>query len=346
MQWAILKNEYDNNHHHWEKACSKLNQNCEIIDLTKEDWLKKIKDFNYDGYLTCPPGRESLYKSLYDERIYIIAKVMKKYCYPSYDEIKIHENKRYLSYWLSANNIPHPRTFVFYDKVEALSFIKDYKLPIVAKFNIGASGKGVKIFYDKLSIYKYLDAAFNKGIRQNWGPNIKMGSFRERLLKLLLHPSRILNRIQVYTKVFNEIQRGYVIFQEYIPHKYEWRIVKIGESFFGHQKIKTGEKASGTKGIDYVLPDEKQLTFVKSLCDEYGFNSMAVDAFEDNDGNLIINELQTIFGHVQSYICEKEGKPGRLIYTNTGWNFEEGMFNTNLSYDLRLESAIKLLSIK
>jgi len=58
---------------------------------------------------------------------------------------------------------------------------------------------------------------------------------------------------------------------------------------------------------------------------------------------LLINELQAIFGHVQSYICEKNGKPGRLIYKKNKWQFEEGVFNSNLSYDLRIENAIALL---
>lgn len=346
MKWAILKNEFDDNHIYWEKACIKLNQDFNIIDLTRADWLQKINEVRYDGFLTCPSGRESLYKNLYDERIYIINKVLHKFCYPSFDEIKIHENKKFLSYWLSAKNLPHPITKVFYNKSEALSFINDCELPIVAKFNIGASGKGVKIFHNKINLQKYIKEAFDKGIKQNWGPNFRMGNFKSRLKKVLLNPSHIKNRIQVYKKSFNEVQKGFIIFQEFIPHEFEWRIVRIGESFFGHKKIKTGEKASGTKGINYELPNEQQLTFVKNLCEKYDFNSMAVDAFEDSNGNLLINELQTIFGHVQSYICEKDGKPGRLIYNNDGWKFEEGMFNTNLSYDLRLKNALSLLNNK
>ena len=37
-----------------------------------------------------------------------------------------------------------------------------------------------------------------------------------------------------------------------------------------------------------------------------------------------------------------DGKPGRYINTNDKWVFEEGMFNTNHSCDLRLEHALEL----
>ena len=70
---------------------------------------------------------------------------------------------------------------------------------------------------------------------------------------------------------------------------------------------------------------------------------MAVDLFEDGKGGYLINELQCIFGHVQKFICQKNGKPGRYRFTGNDWIFEEGMFNTNLSYDIRLEHALSLL---
>jgi hypothetical protein len=45
---------------------------------------------------------------------------------------------------------------------------------------------------------------------------------------------------------------------------------------------------------------------------------------------------------VQDHILEVDGKPGRYIFQDGQWVFEEGMFNSNESYDLRLEVALKL----
>lgn len=343
MLFGILQNEFDDNHKHWMLACKKFNQEYQIIDLTRNNWLDLINNAKFDAFLSCPSARESIFKKLYDERIYIINKVMNKFVYPDFNEISIHENKKYFSYWLKANDIPHPKTDVFYYRKEAMEFIENCTLPIVAKINIGASGKGVQIFRDIEAAKSYIDQAFSNGIRQNWGPNMQMGGYGSRLLKLIKNPRKITKRITVYKKLYNEIQKGFVIFQEYVPHNYEWRIVKIGNSFFGHQKVKQGDKASGTKGIDYVLPPNYILDFVNILCFQNKFNSMSIDLFEDGKGGVLVNEMQTIFGHVQDYICEKNGIPGRILLQNKEWVFDPGNFNTNLSYDLRLEHALSLL---
>lgn len=343
MNFAILKNEYSDSHLNWEKACNQLNVKSTIIDITKNDWLTNINKEQFDGYLACPAGRESLFKSLYDERIYILSKVLNKFVYPSYEEIIIHENKKFLSYWLKANNVPHPETKVFYYKKEAEDFIKTAKFPVVGKISIGASGKGVSVLKTKKEAESYIEQAFTSGLRQNWGPNLKMGGYGSRILKILKNPKRIKSRLNAYKTMYNEIQKGFIILQEYIQHDFEWRIVKIGESFFAHQKIKQGDKASGTKGINYKLPSEELLNFCNQICEKHNFNSIAIDLFEDTEKGPLINEMQCIFGHVQDYICEKNNKPGRLLLINNKWVFEEGLFNNNLSYNLRLENAINIL---
>lgn len=346
MVFGILKNEFDDNYVYWENACRSNGHDYRIIDLTKNDWVENINSMNYDGFLSCPSSHQSLFKSLYDERIFILYISLNKFVYPNYFEISLHENKKFLSYWLRANNVPHPKTDVFYYKDEANAFATNTELPIVAKMNIGASGKGVNIFRNKEDVGNYIDKAFTSGIRQNWGPNLKMGGLSYRLKKLIKEPSRIRKRLTAYRNTYNEIQKGFVIFQEYVPHEYEWRVVKIGASFFGHQKVKQGDKASGTKGIDYVVPPAKLLDFVENLCDKHNFNSMSIDLFEDGNGGYLVNEMQTIFGHVQDYICEKDGKPGRFLKINKEWIFEPGNFNTNLSYDLRFNDALTLLKSK
>ena len=345
MKFIILKNEFDDGHLNWASACSKHGVEYKIIDATKHSWLEDI--FNESGvtaYLTCPPGRQALYKELYDEKIYILNKVLDLFVYPSYDEISVHENKKYLSYWLKANDLPHPSTLIFYNKKDAYNYIENTSMPIVAKMSIGASGKGVKVLTTRNIAEKYVKDIFGKGVRSAWGPNLKMGNFSNRLANIIKNPNRLKNRIQVYNMVYNEVQKGFCIFQEYITHEYEWRVVKIGDSYFGHKKVKQKNKASGTKGIIYDAPSEELLAFVENLCDRFGFNSMAVDLFEDGKGGYLINELQCIFGHVQEYICEKDGKPGRFMKRNGSWNFEKGFFNSNLSYDLRLSNVIELAS--
>lgn len=344
MYFVILANETEDAHLYWVASCEKYNAIFRVVELIKNNWISEIKKSTNSFFLACPSSSLSYFKTLYDERIYIISKVMGLPVYPSYEEIVIHENKKMLSYWLQANNLPHPKTFIFYNKTDSTRYIRNSEPPFVSKINIGASGHGVDIFRKKSDAINYIHRAFsNIGLTPKTGPNLNMGMWGSRIKNVIFDPSYIFKRISKYKQIGNDTQKHFVIFQEYTLHSFEWRIVKIGKSYFGHQKVKQGDKASGTKGIDYIVPPEDLLFFVKDLCEKYSFNCMAVDLFEDGDGGYLINEMQTVFGHVQSYICSKNGKPGRFCFTNGKWVFEEGMFNTNLSYDLRLENVFEML---
>ena len=59
MKLAILKNEFDEGHLNWKKACEKNNIQFKVIDITSHDWLNYIESENYDGFLTCPSARET-----------------------------------------------------------------------------------------------------------------------------------------------------------------------------------------------------------------------------------------------------------------------------------------------
>lgn len=347
LKFAIIKNELEDSHLVWEKACKKHSVDCEIIEFTRETWLKEINKEKYDCFLACPSYLTSQYKTLYDERLYILHRVLGYNIFPGYEEILLHENKRLLAYWLQANQLPHPKTYVFYSEDEARDFINHTTYPVVVKSNIGASGKGVKILRNKSSALKYTAAIFSKkGVRQRIGPNLKMGDTWRRLKRFISDSQHRASRLKEYRRLYHDPQKHFVFFQEYIPHDFEWRVVRIGDSYFGHQKTKYGDMASGTKGIDYIEPPEKLMDMVRNTCETYGFYSMAIDLFEDGNNGYLINEMQTIFGHVQEYILEVDGKPGRYRFLDNKWQFEAGMFNTNLSYDLRLEAAIQRLNVK
>jgi glutathione synthase/RimK-type ligase-like ATP-grasp enzyme len=338
---AILRNESDDTHLRWVNACDKYELKYDIIDMFSYNWLERVSNINYNLYLACPSGQTQFYKNAYDEKINIIANYLNKFVYPSYNEILLHENKIFLSYWLDIKKLPHPRTYVFYDRLEAEEYADNCAFPIVAKSNIGASGSGVRVIKNKPSLNDYIDNAFKKGVKRRIGPNLIMGNIINRLIHSINNPGHIIERLRVYKRILEDKQKYFVLLQEYIPHDYEWRIVNIGSSYFAHKKIKRGDKASGTKGIKYDLPSHQLLDFIKNICDRYKLDNVAIDLFEHPIKGYLINEIQTVFGHIQNYICARDGIPGRLLYVDEKWIFDEGLFNENLSYDLRLISILK-----
>ncbi|MBN1639303.1 MAG: hypothetical protein JW866_10060 [Ignavibacteriales bacterium] len=343
LKFCILQCSLESSDDRWKTSCLKYNVDYEIIDISRANWLSEVMQSNSDIFLLRPPGMLSYAKQMYDERVYIISKVLKKQVYPSFEESYVYENKRLLSDFLKAKQIPHPQTNIFYCLNEAIRFSKSTKYPIVVKTNIGASGSGVKIIKSAKELIYYSQLAFKKGIQRRKGPNKNSGNPQTWLLKAVKSPQYLLKKLKLYKLRAEDKQKHFVIFQEYIPHEFEWRVVKIGDSYFAHKKAKIGEMASGTKNKIYDNPPLCLFDFMKDVCAKTGFYSQAVDIFETPDGHYLVNEIQTIFGQSDAYQMIVNGQIGRYIY-NDGWIFEEGDFNTNESFDLRLEHSISLFN--
>lgn len=342
---VILANENSLDHLFWVNSCKNYKEKISysIVYITSSEFINEVLNENPDIILTKPGGTVDYYKQLYDEKLYILCKILKYKAFPSFEEVLIYENKRFLSYWLEANNLPHPKTRVFYSKNDALKFVNVMAFPIVAKLNIGASGNGVKILKNKIETKHYINNIFKKGIYPSIGPKLNKKHLLRRLIKKLLKPEEIKERFSTYTLQIKNPQKNFCLFQEYIPHKFEWRVVRIGNSFYAHKKMVKNEKASGSLIKEYLNPPLDLLTFVKDITDLHKFYSMAIDIFEDEKGIYLINEMQCIFGQSDPYQMLINDVPGRYVWDRGQWAFEKGMFNSNECFDERLDFVISEL---
>ncbi|MCK5137872.1 MAG: hypothetical protein KAR19_18950 [Bacteroidales bacterium] len=343
----VLANENPDDHSLWVKACKRKKNaiDYKVVNLSQADWFERIKENINAAYFLCkPPCITSSFKHLYDERLTILTESLHLPVYPSLQECLIYENKRFLSYWLKANRIPHPQTNVFYFKKETLEFIEQHEFPLVAKVNIGASGSGITFLHSKKEACNYIEDAFGrKGAKRRSGPNLEKGNFFRRGMHYVLHPADIGKKIRLYQTVKLDIQKGFVIFQEFIFHNYEWRVIRVGDSFFAHKKLRKKEKTSGSLLKGYEDPPLELLDYVRDITDKHHFYSQAVDIFESDRGYLV-NEMQCIFGQSDPFQMLVNGKPGRYRYNKNKWQYEEGDFTSNQCYDLRLEFILSKVS--
>jgi glutathione synthase/RimK-type ligase-like ATP-grasp enzyme len=348
LKAIIMRNELEDDHLLWVKACEEYRKNMvyRIVNLTTNKWLEEIQKVPFDILLAKPGGLTNTFKQLYDERIYILGKILGYKIFPSPEEIFIYENKRFLSYWLKANNIPHPETYVFYDHKEAMEFAESSHYPLVAKANIGASGSGVIILHTKKQTGEYIKNTFSgKGAKKRYGPNLAKRGLFGRGLHYIIHPRDIQKKLNIYKTVRSDIQNIFVIFQEYIEHDFEWRVVRIGDSFFAHKKIKSDDKASGALIKGYDNPPLSLFEFVKEITDKHNFYSQSIDLFESERGYLV-NEMQCIFGQSDTHQMLIDGKPGRYKFLNESWIFEEGDLARNECFNLRLEYLLTQFKIE
>lgn len=312
---GIVK-EFCDKHLPYVAACRDLGVSYKVVDISGPDWLEEVEQSGCDAFLAGPYGLASAWKQMYDERLRVIALDLGRRVFPSYDSMWLYESKRRMHYWLRAHGVPHPKTWIFYDLQPAMQFVERAALPIVYKSDFGSGASGVKIFRDRAALRRHVRRCFKKGYR-------------------------------TYTRCVSDIEWGSVLLQEYLEDAKEWRMVRLGDSYFGHQKLKEKDFHSGSGKFAWVTPPERLLDFVRSVTEKGPFKSMNVDLFEARDGRYLVNEMQAFFGWVRPYQMVVNGKAGRYLYDDTAgkWAFEEGVFCQHGGCNLRLATLMAELRI-
>jgi hypothetical protein len=300
-------------HQYYMAACRELGVPYRTIDIERADWLEQVRSSGCHAFLVWPSAFLSVWKQMYDERLAVLAGHLGKLVYPDIAAMWIYESKRRMHYWLAAERFPHPTTWIFYNRDDALTFAHSAELPIVTKTDLGAVASGVRIIRTRDELLRLVRRAFGPGI-------LRRGADRR------------------------DRQWSNVLFQRFIPAASEWRMIRIGASYFGYEKLRVGDFHSGTERWRYVRPPDDLLELTHEITERGGFTSMSVDVLVDQNGGAYINELQGVFGMLRDYACMVGGKIGRMLRDTDGtWRFDEGDFCRNRMCNLRVQVVLEML---
>ncbi len=310
VRFGILRNAAQY-HAHFVQACLELGVPFRVLDLARSDWLEQVERSGCEVLLVWPDAFLSVWNRMLKERLEVLEHELGYAAVPSSREIWMYEDKRRMVYWLEAHRLPHPRTWIFYDPAEAGEFAARCELPVVFKLNFGAAATGVWIVRSRRELQRRVRRAFRRG----W-----VGRGMDR----------------------RDREWGAVLLQEYLPAVKEWRLVRIGDSYFGHPKGRRGEFHSGSGVALWDVPEPRHLDFLHRVTEAGGFRSMDVDVFETPDGRLLVNELQAVFGaSVAVDQLRVNGQPGRFVRRGEGrWEFEAGDFARNACANERIRDAL------
>lgn len=312
VMFGIIRNACQY-HSHYVRACLEMGVPFRVLDLVRSDWLDVVHASGCEVLLAWPDAFLSIWGRMVKDRLEILERHCGYPIVPSCDEIWMYEDKQRMAAWLRANSLPHPHTWVFYDRAEAARFVTDCELPIVFKTTFGAAAAGVRIVRSRRRLRALLRRSFGCGVVTDGGDQ------RDR-------------------------QWGSMLLQEYLPEVREWRMVRIGDSFFGHPKGRVGEFHSGSGAVEWETPAVRHLELLYAVTERGGFRSMDVDVFELPDGRLLINELQAVFG--ASFSVDQlriDGVAGRFVRRGPEqWEFEPGEFARNACADERIRDALRL----
>lgn len=235
-------------------------------------------------------------------------------------------------YLFSVSNVPHIKSWVFWEKEEAERFINstdDY--PLVFKLSVGAGSANVIKIDGKVDAKIYVDRMFDKGIFPYTENEYRLNSMEgapnfPEFSKRMKYGFKYIHRgICVPLPWYYQIQKDYVYFQKFIPNNgNDIRITVIGNRAFGFIRYNRPNdfRASGS-GKLVTDPSNIPLEAVKiahDMSERNGFQSMAYDFLMDNQQPLL-NEMS--YCYVNHAVHECPGYWDRNLEWHEGHTWPE-----------------------
>ena len=191
-------------------------------------------------------------------------------------------------YLLESIGAPLVKSYVFYSAQEALGWIEKTSFPKVFKLRGGAGSINVRLIKTKKKARRIVKKAFHNGFQ----PFNRLSKLKDRFW--VLHRDKNLasvkkviggiGRLFIPTEIdrFSHYQKGYVYFQDFIPHNsYDTRLVIIGNRCFGCRRYcrKNDFRASGSGLCEYepALFDKKSILSAFETAEKLETQSVAFD---------------------------------------------------------------------
>lgn len=192
-----------------------------------------------------------------------------KYVYPNRRTAFHYDDKVIQKFVLDQIDAPSVKTWVFFDKNEALQFARLAEYPLVFKLRRGAAAANVVLVKDRNHCIRLISRMFGRGIspappalydaRQKLQFTWRSGGLPAIYKRLKKAPRffRMAHRIRAGMPS----ERGYVYFQEFIPNNnYDYRVKIIGNKCWSFRRgVRPGDFRASGSGIADLNPDRKSV---------------------------------------------------------------------------------------
>lgn len=279
----------------WIEYCQENKIDFILVDIFENDALDKIKECNI--FLWHPSHGEISDKIAAKSILFSIEKAG-KLVFPNFDTLWHFDDKISQKYLMEAIEAPAIKTYIFFNKKEAIDWVNKTTFPKVFKLSGGAGASNVKLIQNKGIAITKVNKAFGKGfaqfnkidyLRNQYKKGLSQGNFIKEFSKGII-------KSLISTKFSRNFQRerNYIYFQDFISNNnFDTRVIIIGERAFAIKRInrKNDFRASGSGNIIY---DHKEINInciktafevnkkLKSQCIAYDF------VIDENGRPLII----------------------------------------------------------
>lgn len=310
-----------------------------------EEWLKYLQENNIDHFQVDPYANDSIkeiskadyffwhfdhfdYKDVLCAKSIINSLEGKVKCFPNLKECFYFNDKLSQKYLLEAHQIQIPQTNVFYDKEQAKSFASKTKFPVVAKLRKGAGSSNVWLLKNKKEATEYINKSFGNGFsvfntKKYLQTRFQTSKQNESKLQNGLKGIRgaIINK---KSAVLQSKEKGYVLFQEYIPNDgFDIRVVVVNKNkaFSARRDVKENDWAASGSGIASYPNEHLDTDYIKAafdIADKLDARCIAIDFVREKSSNVIYTVEVSVFYAYYSM------KPGRGYWgSDLKWNEDE-----------------------
>lgn len=231
-------------------------------------------------------------------------------CFPNLQSSWLYDDKIRQYYVLKAHGFPIIESWVFYDRTNALTFLREAAhYPLVFKLRSGAGSRMIRLLENEACARRYVTRMFRDGVSYKkglpgelWDQLRQKGVLATMRKKLGGLKHRILENVPHYDEDWFT-HKNYVLVQRFLPNNaHDTRVVIIGNHAFAFVRYNRPEdfRASGSNRCEFD-PKTIDLKFVEmafQVSKRFRFDSMAYDFLYDQRGRPAIAEMSYVFGSI------------------------------------------------
>jgi glutathione synthase/RimK-type ligase-like ATP-grasp enzyme len=308
----------------WITYCREKGLDFKIVDCYSSDIVRQLDDCEA---LMWHYNHKSARASKFAKQLLFSLESSGKFVFPDFNTAWHFDDKVAQKYLLESIGAPLAKSYVFYDKQNALHWAANTVYPKVFKLRNGAGSDNVRLVRSETEAGRLIRRSFGRGFRQYDA----IGNLKERYRKYRLGKTSFWELIKGILRIFRKTdyarvtgrERGYAYFQEFIPgNDSDIRIIVIGNKAFAIKRMvrKNDFRASGSGFILYEKKhfDDAVVKLAFDISDKLKCQCMAYD-FVFLDGSPLIVEISYGFSMTGYDPC-----PG---FWDSNLNWHEGKFN-------------------
>lgn len=319
----------------WIDYCESNSINWKKVNCYSNDIISQVSDC--DAFMW-HFHQNNIKDVLFAKQLIYSLQTIGKKTFPGFNSVWHFDDKLGQKYLLEAIKAPMPKTYIFFDKIEAMTWAEQTTYPKVFKLRGGAGSQNVKIIYSK----EYCRHLIRKAFRQGFSNYDATGSLKERYRRYRMGKSSLQDVMEgvgrlivppAYSKIMGR-EINYILFQDFIEgNDHDIRVVVIEDKAFAIKRLVRDNdfRASGSGKIlyDKGLFDIGTIYTAFKLSKALRSQCVAFDFIYKN-GNPLVVEI--------SYGFSPEGYDPCPGFWDSDGNWHEGKFN---AYGWMVENLIK-----